>query len=199
MLRQSSAADAQPLERQRGLRRAAPVSDDDIDAIEQLARDLEHFAGALRSASPETLPDLLRPAQNERPADTSILPAWMIQALQINVLHRSSDSRLDRALAYIRTHCPRSTLSLSDVADFVRMSRWHFSRLLRRHVGMSFRDLVRALRMERAVALLDADVLTIKEIAGELGFAHATEFDRQFKQTFGVTPTTWRARRSDRV
>ena len=53
--------------------------------------------------------------------------------------------------------------------------------------------------MERASCLLETDVLTVKEIAAELGYAHATEFDRQFKQTFGVTPTEWRARRASRA
>jgi AraC-like DNA-binding protein len=104
------------------------------------------------------------------------------------------DSRIDRALDYIRTHCANPSLALGDVSDFVRMSRWHLSRLFTRRLGVGYRELVRELRMERATRLLTEDLLSVKEVAAQLGFAHPTEFDRQFKQSFGMTPTQWRAR-----
>lgn len=109
------------------------------------------------------------------------------------------DSRINRALDYIRTHSTRPSLALADVSDFVRMSRWHLSRLFTRHLGMGFRDLVRELRMQKATALLGNSLLSVKEIAAQLGFAHSTEFDRQFKQSFGLTPTEWRAKQTERA
>ena len=111
-----------------------------------------------------------------------------------SIRNSCGDSRIDRALDYIRAHCSSPSLALDDVSRFVRLSRWHFSRLLTRYLGMGFRDVVRGLRMERATVLLNEDVLTIKEISAQLGFVHPTELDRQFKQSFGVTPTEWRAR-----
>jgi AraC-like DNA-binding protein len=102
------------------------------------------------------------------------------------------DIRVDRALAYIRLHCTRPTLVLDDAARHVRMSRWHLSRLLHRHAGTSFRDLVRRERMGVAVRLLLESELSVKEIAAHLGYPHASEFDRQFKQSFRVTPLAWR-------
>lgn len=187
---------------------ASAASDAEIHAIERLACQLHVLAGALRDAKSRDRESLVRPALEAIPDDAPSLPGWIRVLLRryLSDPRESTftpdlesatcgDSRIDRALSYIRAHCRRPTLTLSDVSEFVRMSRWHFSRLLTRYVGMSFRDLVRVHRMDDATVLLDADELTIKEIAAELGFAHSTEFDRQFKQTFGVTPTTWRARR----
>jgi AraC-like DNA-binding protein len=205
MLRSASAEHAHPFE-------PAPpwhASDAEIHALERLAGQLQVLAGALRDATSRDRESLLRPALEAIPDEASSLPEWVRVFLEryLRDPKESSfapagqatatcgDSRIDRALSYIRAHCRRQTLTLSDVSEFVRMSRWHFSRLLTRYVGMSFRDLVRIHRMDDATVLLDADELTIKEIAAELGFAHSTEFDRQFKHTFGVTPTTWRARR----
>jgi AraC-like DNA-binding protein len=110
------------------------------------------------------------------------------------VLSGCGDSRIDKALDYIRAHCSNQSLALGDVSDFVRMSRWHLSRLFTRRLGVGYRELVRELRMERATLLLNEDFLSVKEVAARLGFAHPTEFDRQFKQSFGMTPTQWRAR-----
>jgi AraC-like DNA-binding protein len=105
------------------------------------------------------------------------------------------DSRIDRALLYMREHCSRPSLAVDEVCAFVRLSRWHFSRLFTRSLGMTFREAIRRLRMERATILLNEHLLSIKEIAARLGFVHPTEFDRQFKQSFKMTPTEWRTRR----
>jgi AraC-like DNA-binding protein len=227
--------------------RPRPVSESDIEAIQRLARELQLFAGELRSARADDLIRLVHPSVEAIPNAAAPLATWMIRALLVNVLQRidaqfgppahphasalealwradssarvrdifqkhvnevaespataprgptksCGDSRIDRALDYIRAHCSRSSLALADVSEFVRLSRWHLSRLFTRHLGMGFRDVVRRLRMQKATILLNEHVLTVKEIAAELGFPHPTEFDRQFKQTFGVTPTAWRGR-----
>jgi AraC-like DNA-binding protein len=81
------------------------------------------------------------------------------------------------------------------VARHVRLSRWHLTRLLVRYLGKPYREVVRRARMREAERLLCDDALSMKEVAASLGYPHATELDRVFKQHFGVTPTEWRMRR----
>lgn len=103
------------------------------------------------------------------------------------------DTRIERAIAYIRANCTRPSLVVEDVARHVRLSRWHLSRLLVRSLGASYREVLRCARMEEAERLLRDDGLSVKEVAASVGYPHATELDRTFKQYFGVTPTEWRA------
>lgn len=109
--------------------------------------------------------------------------------------HRCGDPRVDRALEYLNSNYQRATLTLEEVSRHVRLSRWHLGRLLARHIGASFRGVIRQLRMERATQLLAEDLLSVKQIAADLGYPYATEFNRDFKCSFGVSPTAWRAQR----
>ena len=57
------------------------------------------------------------------------------------------------AMDYMRAHCAEH-LSLGDVAEHVYVIQWHLSKLINRHVGQSFFDILGRMRMERAKALL---------------------------------------------
>jgi AraC-like DNA-binding protein len=110
----------------------------------------------------------------------------------------TSDPRVARALSFIWDKCTQPSLVFDDVARYSGLSRWHLSRLLVRETGVPYRCLLRWARMARAQAMLRERVLTMKQIAAALGYPHATEFDRQFRRTFGISPTEW-LRRSDRA
>lgn len=105
---------------------------------------------------------------------------------------RPIEPRIERALGYIWGNCTRPSVAMDDVAAHVGLSRWHLSRLLVRQTGTTYRDLLRSARMARAQPLLREQLLSMKEIAARLGYLYATEFDRQFHRTFGMSPTAWR-------
>jgi AraC-like DNA-binding protein len=104
------------------------------------------------------------------------------------------DRRVIRAVRCIREQCTQPSLSLDRVAEHVQLSKWYLSRLIARDTGMAYRELVVNGRMEQATRLLADELLTVKEVSARLGYASSTEFHRQFKQRFGVTPTQWRVR-----
>jgi AraC-like DNA-binding protein len=104
----------------------------------------------------------------------------------------SDDIRVERAVAYIRANCARRSLRVAEVSRQVQMSRWHFSRLLVRQLGVPYRDVVRRARMDEAGRLLLDNLLAVKEVAARLGYPHSASLGRDFKRCFGVTPTEWR-------
>jgi AraC-like DNA-binding protein len=122
-------------------------------------------------------------------------------ALELNALveleepsaGKTGDRRVARALTFIRRNCDRPSLTLADVSDVVRLSKWHLDRLLRRYTARCFKAHLRQARMEHATALLEEGLLTVKEIARRIGYSSVTEFDRQFRLYFHTTPTAWRA------
>jgi AraC-like DNA-binding protein len=103
-----------------------------------------------------------------------------------------ADARVVSALHYIHEHFWDSAISLSKVSESVRLSPWHFDRLLKRETGFSYHVHLRRVRMEAASKLVKNSHLTIKEVAGLAGYSQGAQFSREFKGCFGVTPTQWR-------
>jgi hypothetical protein len=62
----------------------------------------------------------------------------------------------------------------------------------RRIFGCSPRQMLLRLRMEHAKNLLLESTLTIKEIAGRVGYAQPHDFNRLFHRLDGVAPSQWR-------
>ncbi len=96
-----------------------------------------------------------------------------------------------QARAYIAGHCAEK-LSLQEVADHCFVSQWHLSKLLNRHQGQTFYDLLNAERVRRAKELLEDPALRISEIAERVGYADTAHFSRVFKKLEGVSAGEWR-------
>jgi AraC-like DNA-binding protein len=84
--------------------------------------------------------------------------------------------------------------TLSELASTARMSRYQLSRMFRKHVGLSLRDYVRNVRLERACALLLSSRHSITATALECGFYDLSHFDKAFRRRFGMTPREFRRR-----
>lgn len=80
-------------------------------------------------------------------------------------------------------------LDLEQVADELSVSPTKLSRLLNRHVRVSFRQLLRHIRIEEAKRLLASQRFSVKEVAARVGFSDSHYFSRIFKETTGTNPT----------
>lgn len=96
------------------------------------------------------------------------------------------------ALDYMQEHCTQH-ITLSDVADHVFVSQWHLSKLINRHMGQSFFDLLGGMRIERAKLLLKDPSMRIHEVAEQAGFSDVAHFSRSFKNLIGKTPGEYRS------
>jgi AraC-like DNA-binding protein len=63
-----------------------------------------------------------------------------------------------------------------------------------RETGVTLGEHIRSVRLDHAAMLLVTTNRTIKEIWAEVGYNHASNFDHEFKQRFGATPSAYRAR-----
>lgn len=100
---------------------------------------------------------------------------------------------VNAALAYIRSHYTEP-IRLNMVADSVYVSQWHLSKLINRHLGQSFLDVVNALRIQRAQDLLSDPQLKVQEIAVLVGFSDVSHFSNTFKRIKGLSPAAYRQR-----
>jgi AraC family transcriptional regulator len=85
-----------------------------------------------------------------------------------------------------------SPLELNMLAEKAHLSKFHFCRFFKRHIGMNPMKFVASLRIERAKELLKKKGLTVSAVANEVGFNDLSNFIRQFKRATGVTPRTYR-------
>lgn len=95
------------------------------------------------------------------------------------------------ALDYMRQHCTEH-ISLADVAESVYVSQWHLSKLINRHTDQSFLELISAMRIDRAKALLMDPSLRIHAIAEQVGYNDVAHFSKSFKKITGKTPVEYR-------
>lgn len=80
-------------------------------------------------------------------------------------------------------------ISLIKVAEAFHFHPTYVNRLLKKHYGISFKQLVLKCRFDRAIYLIDNFDLSVKEIAKEVGFSDAQYFSNAFYKYFGYYPT----------
>lgn len=96
------------------------------------------------------------------------------------------------ALEYMQQHCTER-ISLADVADHVYVSHWHLSKLINRHAGQSFFDLIGSMRIEKAKVLLADPAMRVHAVAEQVGYNDVAHFSKSFKKIVGKTPGEYRA------
>ncbi|MCF2970025.1 AraC family transcriptional regulator [Synechococcus sp. Nb3U1] len=98
-----------------------------------------------------------------------------------------SDQKLRQVVAYIQEYLDRD-LSLSELANLVQLSPYHFSRLFKQSTGMAPHKYHIQCRVEQAKQLLLQKHLPIAEIAYAVGFTSQGHLYHHFKRLTGVTP-----------
>ncbi len=100
---------------------------------------------------------------------------------------------VNKALEYIKEHYAEK-LRLLDVADEVYVSQWHLSKLINKHTGSNFSEILNGIRVEKAKQLLKDPALKIYDIAEQVGFLDLTHFSRVFKKMEGISANEYRNR-----
>jgi transcriptional regulator GlxA family with amidase domain len=96
-----------------------------------------------------------------------------------------------RALLLMEQNLTRP-IAIAAVAGELGMSVRQLERLCREHVGLGPASLYRQLRMRYANWLIENTDRSVTEIAIEAGFADCAHFSRQFKDAYGLSPSTRR-------
>lgn len=95
------------------------------------------------------------------------------------------------ALSYIEKNYAQK-LTLNDVAEKTYVSQWHLSKLLNRHTGQGFSEILNHVRIEHAKQLLTDSSLRVGDVAEQVGFSDLAHFSRVFKKQEGVSANEYR-------
>jgi transcriptional regulator GlxA family with amidase domain len=102
-----------------------------------------------------------------------------------------AEPRVRRALLLMEQNLARP-IAVAAVAAELGLSARQLERLCRQHVGMGPASLYRRLRMRYANWLIENTDRSVTDIANEAGFADCAHFSRQFKDAYGLSPSTRR-------
>lgn len=97
-----------------------------------------------------------------------------------------------RALTYVHEHVFDADLSLDATAAQVPVSRFHFSRLFKKHMGISFREYVIRLRIAAAKQMLAGGQRSVTDVCFAVGYNDLTHFGRLFRKQTGRSPSNFR-------
>ena len=102
-----------------------------------------------------------------------------------------SQRQLLQILDYINEHLERN-IKLTDLAQLLDMSQFHFSHLFKRSLGIPPYQYLLQQRIERAKQLLMQKERSIMDIALECGFNSHSHLSKQFRRLTGITPKAYR-------
>lgn len=113
---------------------------------------------------------------------------------ELNVQQYRNGSVLVRgAMKYIYSH-PCSQLSLTNVAEQLKVNPSYLSRIIKQETGQNYRDLMLSLKAALARQLLDDPSNRVEEVGHAVGYSSYQGFLRAFKEAEGMSPQEYRSR-----
>lgn len=106
-------------------------------------------------------------------------------------LKKSDTDRLNRVYDYIMEHFNKK-ITLQEVADLAYMTPSSFSRYFKQRSNKTFSQLISELRIGHASKLLMEQDMTVMEVCFQSGFRTLSNFNRQFKEVHGLSPTAYK-------
>ncbi len=98
---------------------------------------------------------------------------------------------VSKARAFIAEHLGES-IALSDVARAANMSSFHFCKVFKAALGVTFTDYLSRARVEKTKQLLLDPHKRVSEAAFEVGFQSLSQFNRAFRRITGESPSSYR-------
>lgn len=95
-------------------------------------------------------------------------------------------------LKYIETHYKNGTLA--DVAADTKQPAYYVSRLLKKHTGSNFKELLQERKLQQAAYLLSQTTLSIEAIMDAIGYDNSSYFYRRFREKYGCSPREYRSK-----
>ena len=105
---------------------------------------------------------------------------------------------IDKAIGYVQKH-PKDNLSLQSIADNAGFSLTYFDAIFRQHTGYSPVEYSRIYKLTRSALALRRTSKPVLEIALDFGYASPESFTRAFKNFYGITPSEYREKYSDKA
>ncbi len=99
-------------------------------------------------------------------------------------------------IRFVDENLQNPDFKIDDLAETMNMSRAVFYRKIKTFTGASPIDLVKEMRLKRALELLDTSSYSLSEVAYQSGFSSPQYFSRVFKEQMQCTPNEYKRRKA---
>ena len=99
------------------------------------------------------------------------------------------EARVERILRMTETG---TALTIRDLALEFHLSPSYLQRLFKHETGVCMGEWLNERRLQRAAHLLTSSYMSVKEIAHDVGYEHASSFIRAFERRFTQAPARYR-------
>jgi len=107
-------------------------------------------------------------------------------------IHSPDEIFLHKLIKTVRNRLDDTELSVDDLCQAANLSNMQVNRKLKALTGKTPSRFIRAMRLQKALELLQTTNLNISEIAYNLGFSDPNYFSRVFSEEFGYPPGSLR-------
>jgi transcriptional regulator GlxA family with amidase domain len=101
------------------------------------------------------------------------------------------DRRIEVVISSLEAR-PTKAWATSELGDLVNLSGSRLRHLFKQETGTTPAQYLKAIRLRQAATLLRTTFMSIKEIAMSVGLTTASYFVREFRKSYGMTPTEFR-------
>ncbi len=119
--------------------------------------------------------------------------ALLITAASMQDMPQYKYKCLKKAINYLEEHYTDNALSIGALARQCSMSEAYFRRCFKEAYRLSPNQYIKEMRMNRAKDLLKTGLLSISEVAEQVGFSDIYYFSKAFKKAVGVNPTMYKS------
>lgn len=119
-----------------------------------------------------------------------------LSALSSDVRAESTGSWKDivmTVLEYIDAHYTNGTLE--EIASQTGYTTYYLSRILKKHTGQNFKQLLQRRKLQQAAYYLENTTLPVDRIIEKIGYENSSYFYRVYREYYGISPKEYRAAR----
>ncbi len=109
---------------------------------------------------------------------------------EIRTADGCKDERMIEIMNYIQSNY--SDVTLDDLAEKFYLSKPYISKYIKEKSGMTFGEMVKNIRLEKAKSLLKNSNMTVENVALSVGYQNVEHFNRLFKKEYNMTPMQYR-------
>ncbi|NQX59677.1 AraC family transcriptional regulator [Paenibacillus qinlingensis] len=102
----------------------------------------------------------------------------------------TKNDKLLSILAYVQDHY--KTVTLGELSSTFHFTESYLSKLIRATSGQTFLDIIKTIKLNKAIELLTSSDLKVQNISESIGFENNTHFIRTFKKVYGISPNQFR-------
>lgn len=95
-------------------------------------------------------------------------------------------------IRYIHGHYEKPDLSIQEIAGTVHLSVGYLSSIFRKETGMTIKNYLTELRINKAQELLEKDGMKIGDVSRMVGYRSSQYFSQAFYKSVGILPTEYR-------